>query len=93
MSVRRGFPRGDRAQRLDVVDKFNIGGDVIPSGVHAVPGVPQFESPPTPTRRRKAFSNAGGAGVAVAELAPRDAKACAELDALFSTVFNIQVIA
>ena len=59
----------------------------------AVADVPQFEYLPTPIRRRKAFSNAGGAGVAVAELAPRDAKACAELDALFSTVFNIQVIA
>lgn len=59
----------------------------------AVADVPQFEYLPTPIRRRKAFSNAGGAGVAVAELAPRDAKACAEQDALFSTVFNIQVIA
>ena len=59
----------------------------------AVADVPQFEYLPTPIRRRKAFSNAGGAGVAVAELAPRDAKECAELDALFSNVFNIQVIA
>ena len=59
----------------------------------AVADVPQFEYLPTPIRRRKAFSNAGGAGLAVAELAPRDPKACGELDALFSSVFNIQITA
>lgn len=59
----------------------------------AVADVPQFEYLPTPIRRRKAFSNAGGAGLAVAELAPRDPKACGELGALFSSVFNIQITA
>jgi len=59
----------------------------------AVADVPQFEYLPTPIRRRKAFSNAGGAGLAVTELTPRDPKAVAELEALVSSVFNIQVIA
>ncbi|UDI83813.1 AAA family ATPase [Xanthomonas citri] len=56
----------------------------------AVAEVPQFEYLATPIRRRKAFSNAGGAGLAVAELAPRDPKAVAEIDSLLSSLFNIQ---
>lgn len=56
----------------------------------AVAEVPQFEYLPTPIRRRKAFSNAGGAGLCVAEMSPKDPKACAELDALFEVLFNIQ---
>lgn len=59
----------------------------------AVAGIPQFDYLPTPVRRRKAFSNAGGAGLAVAELAPRDLKAIAEIDSLISSLFNIQTIA
>ncbi|MDB0516279.1 AAA family ATPase [Ralstonia solanacearum] len=59
----------------------------------AVADVPQFEYLPTPIRRRKAFSNAGGAGLSVAEMSPRDPKACSELDALFSVLFNIQMTA
>jgi chromosome partitioning protein len=55
----------------------------------AVAEVPQFTYLPSPIRRRKAFSNAGGAGLAVAELAPRDSKACAELEALIKHLFNI----
>jgi len=57
--------------------------------VAAVAEVPQFTYLPSPIRRRKAFSNAGGAGLAVAELAPRDSKACAELEALIEHLFNI----
>jgi len=56
----------------------------------AVGDVPQFTYLPTPIRRRKAFSNAGGSGVSVAELSPRDQKACTELDALIASLFNIQ---
>jgi chromosome partitioning protein len=59
----------------------------------AVAEVPQFEYLPTPIRRRKAFSNAGGAGLSVAELSPRDAKAIAEMDALTASLFNIQATA
>jgi chromosome partitioning protein len=59
----------------------------------AVADVSQFTYLPTPIRRRKAFSNAGGSGVSVAELSPRDPKACAELDVLIESLFNIQLIA
>ncbi len=55
----------------------------------AVAEVPQFTYLPSPIRRRKAFSNAGGAGLTVAELAPRDFKACAELEELITHLFNI----
>ncbi|MBB5704546.1 chromosome partitioning protein [Ochrobactrum daejeonense] len=56
----------------------------------AVAEVPQFIYLPTPIRRRKAFSNAGGAGLAVSELTPRDAKAIAEVNALMAPLFNGQ---
>ncbi|TQT08651.1 chromosome partitioning protein ParA [Xanthomonas perforans] len=56
----------------------------------AVAEVTQFQYLPTPIRRRKAFSNAGGAGLSVAELSPRDPKAIAEIEALVSYLFNIQ---
>ena len=56
----------------------------------AVAEVPQFIYLPTALRRRKAFSNAGGAGLAVSELTPRDPKAIAEIESLVSSVFNIQ---
>jgi chromosome partitioning protein len=58
----------------------------------AVAEVPQFDYLATPIRRRKAFSNAGGAGLAVAELVPRDPKAIVEINSLISSVFNIQRI-
>ncbi|PYD60242.1 AAA family ATPase [Gluconacetobacter entanii] len=54
----------------------------------AVKEVPQFIYLPIPIRRRKAFSNAGGAGLAVSELTPRDPKAVAEISALANAVFN-----
>lgn len=56
----------------------------------AVADVPQFAYLPTPIRRRKAFSNASGAGLAVAELTPRDQKAIAEIAALSASLFNGQ---
>jgi len=56
----------------------------------AVVDVPQFEYLATPIRRRKAYSNAGGAGLAVTELSPRDPKAIAEMEALAASLFNIQ---
>lgn len=55
----------------------------------AVKDVPQFIYLPIPIRRRKAFSNAGGAGLAVSELTPRDPKAIAEISALSNAVFNL----
>jgi chromosome partitioning protein len=44
-----------------------------------------------PIRRRKAFANALGLGLSVAELTPRDGKACEELAALAFMVFDDQV--
>ncbi|TAM46055.1 MAG: chromosome partitioning protein ParA [Burkholderiaceae bacterium] len=55
----------------------------------AVADVPQFDYLPTPIRRRKAFSNAGGAGLAVGEMTPKDHKAIAEIDQLLESLFNI----
>ena len=54
----------------------------------AVAEVPQFTYLPTAIRRRKAFSNAGGAGLAVGELTPKDSKAMAELATLIEHIFN-----
>jgi len=59
----------------------------------AVAEVPQFAYLPTPIRRRKAISNAGGAGLAVSEMVPRDPKAIAEIDNLVSSLFDVQKIA
>lgn len=56
----------------------------------AVEQVPQFEYLPHPIRRRKAFSNAGGAGLSVAEMSVKDTKAVGEIDRLVSYLFNIQ---
>ena len=53
----------------------------------AVTDVPQFAYLPTPLRRRKAFSNAAGAGLSVLEIKPQDAKASAELNALVNALF------
>lgn len=54
----------------------------------AVSEVSQFIYLPTPIRRRKAFSNASGAGLAVSEMTPKDAKATAEMAALMSAIFT-----
>lgn len=54
----------------------------------AVAELEQFEYLDTPIRRRKAFSNASGAGLSVDEITPRDAKACGELHALQARIFN-----
>jgi chromosome partitioning protein len=43
----------------------------------------------TVIRRRKAFADATGLGLSVEERTPRDAKACAELTALVSTLFSM----
>lgn len=56
----------------------------------AVAEIEQFEYLPTPLRRRKAFSNAAGSGLAVCEVTPKDPKAIAEMGAFFYSVFNIK---
>lgn len=54
----------------------------------AVAEVSQFVYLPTSIRRRKAFSNASGAGLSVSEMAPKDAKAVAEMAALMAALFT-----
>lgn len=54
----------------------------------AVAEVSQFDYLPSTIRRRKAFSNASGAGLAVSEMTPRDAKAVAEMSTLIECVFQ-----
>ena len=54
----------------------------------AVADISQFEYLPTPIRRRKAFSNAAGAGQSVLEIRPKDTKASAEINALVSGLFQ-----
>ena len=39
--------------------------------------------------RRKAFATAGGAGLSVFELRPKDPKACAELKALADAIYDL----
>lgn len=51
---------------------------------------PQLAHLDTPIRRRKAFANAVGQGLAVEETTPRDIKACDELAALVRTLFNME---
>jgi len=58
----------------------------------AVAQFPQFEYLSTPIRRRKALSNACGAGLSVAEMPQRDPKAVSEIDVLVSHLFNIKKI-
>ena len=53
----------------------------------AVAEYPQIEYLPTLMRRRKAYSNAAGAGLSVPEMRPKDPKAVAELKALIAAVF------
>ena len=54
----------------------------------AVADISQFEYLPTPIRRRKAFSNAAGAGQSVLEIRPKDTKASAEINALVRELFQ-----
>lgn len=54
----------------------------------AVAEVSQFDYLPSTIRRRKAFSNASGAGLAVSEMTPRDPKAVAEMKTLIESIFQ-----
>jgi chromosome partitioning protein len=56
----------------------------------ALADFPQLIPVSVMVRRRKAFANAVGLGLAVDELTPRDAKACEELAALAGIVFSDQ---
>lgn len=77
---------------LNLADPGEHAGDNVEAAA-AVAEVKQFEYLPIPIRRRKAFSNAGGQGLSVQELSPRDVKACDELSVLLESLFNIHVTA
>lgn len=53
----------------------------------AVADVPALELLPVSLRQRKAYANAAGSGLCVAEMKPADAKACEELAHLISILF------
>lgn len=54
----------------------------------AVADAAQFQYLATPIRRRKAFSNASGAGLSVTEATPKDRKAVAEIERLAASIYN-----
>jgi len=56
----------------------------------ALADYPQLAHLDAPIRRRKAFANAVGQGLAVEEVTPRDAKACDELISLVTALFQLQ---
>lgn len=61
--------------------------------VEALHGFAQFAVADAIIRRRKAVANAMAHGLAVVEMAPRDPKACEEIELLVSNVFNVKEIA
>lgn len=93
---------GDMAALVDEVNSWRDGlecfavmnqADPATSGdnkdaAEAVAGFSQFKYIDAPIRRRKAFSNAGGAGLSVFEVTPKDVKACAEIEALVAQIFS-----
>lgn len=59
------------------------------AAVEALAEYQQFAWIDAPIRRRKAFANAAGLGMAVAEMTPRDTKACEEISTLVRNVFTV----
>ena len=82
-SVRDGL---EAYATLNAADPTITGTDNV-DAMAALADYPQIRPLDVPLRNRKAFANASGQGRAVAEMNPRDAKACAEIDALISVLF------
>jgi chromosome partitioning protein len=86
----------DGRSRLRVLAALNLAdpGDNRDTAetVEALAGFPQFTVAEAIVRRRKAIANAMAHGLAVAELQPRDPKACEEIEQLVSNVFNVTEI-
>jgi chromosome partitioning protein len=59
----------------------------------ALAGFAQFTVAQAVVRRRKAVANAMAHGLAVAEMQPRDPKACEEIEQLVSNIFDMTEIA
>lgn len=86
MSVRDGLRCYAVLNQADPGERSTDNADAA----EAVAEFSQFAYLPTPIRRRKAFANAGGAGLAVAEVSPRDTKAIDEIDNLIESLFNVE---
>jgi len=71
---------------LNLADPGDASSDNTDAAV-AVADIEQFEYLPTMIRRRKAFANAAGAGLSVAEIRPIDKKANDELNNLMRILF------
>jgi len=71
---------------MNLADPGNVSSDNTDAAA-AVADVEQFEYLPTMIRRRKAFANAAGAGLSVAEIKPTDKKAVTELNNLVTELF------
>jgi chromosome partitioning protein len=83
----RGVRDGLRAFAvLNCADPGETSADNL-EAASAVADVPQLVYLPVPLRRRKAFSNAAGAGLSVLEAKPADQKAITELNSLVSELF------
>jgi chromosome partitioning protein len=61
--------------------------------LEALTGFRQFSVTKAIIRRRKAVANAMANGLAVAEMQPRDSKACEEIEQLVSNLFNVTEVA
>lgn len=84
--------RADRGRApLRAVAVLNMadsdGGSDNADTIAAIAGFPQLVVLDALIKRRKAYANACGLGLAVTELSPRDPKACDEIATLVRTVF------
>lgn len=84
--------RRDGKNKLDslvILNCADSGGKDNDEAAGVVAEFPSLRYLDTPVRRRKALSNAAGNGMCVLEYTPKDAKACDEINALVSGIFNI----
>ena len=77
----------DNLRAVAVLNNADTGGSDNADAVAALADFEQLEYLSTPVCRRKSIANAAGGGLSVLEVKPRDAKACAEVEALISALF------
>lgn len=79
---------GKEVDAYAVLNLADIQGQDNRDAAAAAGEYPAFKYLETPVRRRKAIANAAGAGLAAFELDPVDPKAAAEIEALYSAIFE-----
>lgn len=79
---------GGQIEALAVLNLADIQGQDNRDAAAAVSSFPALEYLDSPIRRRKAFANAAGEGLGVAELEPGDPKARAEIEALYTALIE-----